>query len=192
MLGIRALGRALVERAAEVTARDVTEVGVLGLREEAGAATGELATKGIKVEESLDLKDARNALGNPIHDIYTDPLNVAPADVAPVRPSAITPPTNRGGLRTAMGEPPPGLANPQVHHDLPWTLRDWFAGEGRGLNVNDPAFGRWVSGTPPGGHQRWTAAFEAEWRGFIGRNPNASRQEALGFMNHLRADPRFH
>jgi hypothetical protein len=106
-------------------------------------------------------------------------------------PPATTPPTDRGGLRTAMGQAPPDLPNPQAHHDLPWVFREWFAGAGRGLNVNDPAFGRWVSGTPPGNHQRWTAAFEAEWRTFIQRNPNATRQEVLDLMHELRGDPRF-
>lgn len=66
-----------------------------------------------------------------------------------------------------------------------------MAGEGRGLNVNDPAFGRWVEGTPPGGHQRWTPAFRGEWDAFIEANPNATRQQVLDFMNRLRADPRF-
>ncbi len=132
-------------------------------------------------------------LGGPLGPDNTPVPNepTGPGPEEAPRPAAITPPTNRGGLRAAMGHPPAGLPNPQAHHDLPWTLRDWFAGEGRGLNVNDPAFGRWVSGTPPGSHQRWTPAFEAEWRGFIQRNTNASRQEVLDFMNQLRADPRF-
>jgi hypothetical protein len=129
-------------------------------------------------------------LGPKPFDVSGIPPEGLPPQVAP-RPPAITPPTNRGGLRAGMGEPPAGLANPNAQHDLPWTFRDWFAGNGRGLNVNDSAYGRWVSGTPPGNHQRWSAAFEAEWGGFIQRNPNASRQEALDFMNQLRADPRF-
>ncbi len=104
---------------------------------------------------------------------------------------AITPPTNRGGLRAALGEPPASMANPQAQHDLPWTFRKWFAGEGRGLNVNDPAFGRWVSGTPPGSHQRWSAQFEAQWRQFIVDNPGATRQHVLDFMSGLRSDVRF-
>jgi RHS repeat-associated protein len=109
----------------------------------------------------------------------------------PGRVPGIPPPTNRGGLRPAMGQPPDGLRNPQAHHDLPWTYREWFAAEGRGLNVNDPAHGRWVSGTPPGDHQRWSGQFEAEWRDFIGRFPDADRQSVLDFMNQLRIDPRF-
>lgn len=104
---------------------------------------------------------------------------------------AITAPTNRGGLRTAMGNPPRGLANSQAHHDLPWDFRDWFAREGRGLNVNDPAFGRWVSGSPPGGHQAWSDAFNREWRSFINRNPDATRAQVIDFMLQLRNDPRF-
>jgi hypothetical protein len=108
---------------------------------------------------------------------------------APNRLPPITQPTNRGGLRQAMGQPPAGMTNPNAHHDLPWTFRDWFAQ--RGLNVNDPRFGRWVEGTPPGGHQRWSAAFDAEWRQFKDRFPNATADDVIAFMNRLRSDPRF-
>jgi hypothetical protein len=110
-------------------------------------------------------------------------------DDAPDRLPPITPPTNRGGLRQAMGQPPAGMTNPNAHHDLPWTMRDWFAQ--RGLNVNYPRFGRWVEGTPPGGHQRWSAEFDAEWRQFRLDNPGATADEVIAFMNRLRTDPRF-
>jgi len=109
--------------------------------------------------------------------------------LAPNKLPPITPPTNRGGLRQAMEQPPTGMTNPNAHHDLPWTFRDWFAR--RGLNVNDPRFGRWVEGTPPGEHQRWSAAFDAEWRQFIDRFPNATADDVISFMNQLRSDPRF-
>jgi RHS repeat-associated protein len=111
------------------------------------------------------------------------------ASIAPNSLPPVTPPTNRGGLRQAMGQPPPGMTNPNAHHDLPWTFRDWFAR--RGLNVNDPRFGRWVEGTPPGEHLRWSAEFEAEWRKFKDRFPSASAKDVIAFMNRLRTDPRF-
>ena len=99
-------------------------------------------------------------------------------------------PTNRRGLRDAMGAPPPGMTNPQAQHDLPWALREWFAKHG--LNVNDPWFGRWIEGTPPGGHQRWTREFQNEWEDFIRKKGDgATREEILEFMERLRGDPRF-
>jgi hypothetical protein len=104
---------------------------------------------------------------------------------------AITASTNRSGLRAAMGNPPEGMKNPQAQHDLPWTFRDWFAAEGRGLNVNDPAHGRWVEGTPPGEHQRWSYEFEQEWHTYIRDYPYATRNQVLNHMNVLRNDSRF-
>jgi len=106
----------------------------------------------------------------------------------------IASPTNRGALREAMlrqGKPPASMANPQAHHDLPWTFKDWFAKPERGLDVNDPRFGRWVEGTPPGRHQNWSQAYEDEWRTFIARFPQATREQVLEFLNRLRTDPRF-
>jgi RHS repeat-associated protein len=102
---------------------------------------------------------------------------------------AIKPPTDRGGLRKAMEKagikPPPGMKSPQAHHDLPWRFKDWFAAERRGLNVNDPQFGRWVEGTPPGQHQVWTRAYEDAWTEWILKNQNATRQQVLDFLNQL-------
>ncbi len=103
----------------------------------------------------------------------------------------ITAPTNRAGLRKAMGQPPAEMANPNAHHDLPWKYKDWFAGPNRGLNVNDAQFGRWVEGRPPGGHQKWTSVFETEWQQFISRNRNANANDVIDFMNNLRNDMRF-
>ncbi|MGQ9683061.1 MAG: hypothetical protein ACUVX9_11025 [Anaerolineae bacterium] len=105
--------------------------------------------------------------------------------------SAIDPPTDRSGLRHAMGEPPHGMVNPQAQHDLPWDFREWFAGEGRGLNVNDPSYGRWVEGNPPGRHQNWSREYNLERKDFIAQNPNASRSDVLGFLDQLRASGRF-
>jgi RHS repeat-associated protein len=106
-------------------------------------------------------------------------------------PEAIDPPASPGGLRRAMGQPPPNMSKPQAHHNLPWKFRAWFAGRGRGLNVNDPQFGRWVEGTPPGEHQRWTSAYNMEWERFIQQNPSATRPEVLDFMNQLLSSGRF-
>jgi RHS repeat-associated protein len=103
----------------------------------------------------------------------------------------IVPPSDRGGLRRAMGTPPTEMTNPQAHHDLPWNIRDWFAGVRRGLNVNDPNFGRWVEGTPPGQHQTWSRAFSEAWQAFKEANPNADRWEVLDFLKQLRSSGRY-
>jgi RHS repeat-associated protein len=100
-------------------------------------------------------------------------------------PGSIRPPINRGGLRRHLGAPPSDLVNPQAHHNLPWEHRDYFAGPGRGLNVNDAAFGRWVEGTPPGLHQNWSRRYGRAWAAWISENPNASRQEVLNFLQSL-------
>lgn len=88
-----------------------------------------------------------------------------------------------------MGKPPAHLRNPQAHHDLVWKHRDKF--ERAGLDVNDPAHGRWVEGGPVGDHQKWSSAFEKEWDDFFARNPDPSKEEILERMNQLRVDPRF-
>ena len=98
---------------------------------------------------------------------------------------AVAPPTNRAGLRHAMGQPPSGMNTPQAHHNLPWDFREWLAGPRRGLNVNDPNFGRWVEGTPPGPHQVWHAEYNAAWSTFIESNPNADRWQVLTFLRYL-------
>ena len=104
---------------------------------------------------------------------------------------AIQPPTDRRGLRRAMGSPPSDLTNPQAHHNLPWRLREWFAGEGRGLSVNDPAYGRWVEGTPPGPHQTWSNEYDLAWQGFRDASPAASRNQVLAFLSELLSSGRF-
>jgi RHS repeat-associated protein len=103
----------------------------------------------------------------------------------------ISPPTRHRGLRNAMSPPPSGMTNPQAHHDLPWEFRDWFAGPRRGLNVNDPRFGQWVEGTPPGLHQNWTRAYSDAWRTFIENNPTADRWQVMAFLRRLLSSGRF-
>ncbi len=110
--------------------------------------------------------------------------NGGPIDIPP-----ILAPTNRKGLRKAMGDPPPEMVNPNAHHDLSWNYKEWFAS--RGLDVNDPRFGRWVEGNPPGTNQTWSDKFDREWADFIRRNPQATEAKILDFMNQLRIDPRF-
>lgn len=57
--------------------------------------------------------------------------------------SRIEVPKSQDGLKKAMKR---RVAKPgdlfDAHHDLPWSEREWFAKHG--VNVNNPAFGRWV------------------------------------------------
>jgi hypothetical protein len=88
-------------------------------------------------------------------------------------------PTKHGDLRARMGEPPfPGA---EAHHELPWELKDWFAK--RGLNVNDPAYGKWVD---PVAHDQWTPAYRNEWIQYINDKPNATKAEVLLKLRWIR------
>jgi hypothetical protein len=97
----------------------------------------------------------------------------------------------KGGLRARMGDPPSGMLRPQAHHDLPQAPRFKPHWDRAGLDIDDPAFGRWVEGGPVGDHQKWSAEFNQEWDDFFRRFPEASREQILEQMNRLRGDPRF-
>ncbi|HWE95558.1 MAG TPA: PKD domain-containing protein, partial [Tepidisphaeraceae bacterium] len=93
-------------------------------------------------------------------------------------------PTNRNLLAENLGAPPARFTNPQAHHDLPWTFKDWFAAHG--IDVNQAQYGRWVEGTPPGGdpanwrfHQGWTPRFNSDWSAFIEAETAADRAGRL-------------
>jgi len=94
----------------------------------------------------------------------------------------ISAPTNRNGLRNALGEKP--YAEAQAHHNLPWNFKEWFAN--RGLNVNDPQFGSWVKGGGNGGHQSWSKAFDNIWKNFINKNLDASASDVIDFYNAVK------
>lgn len=85
------------------------------------------------------------------------------------------------------------MTKPESHHDLPQEFRDEFSA--RGLDIEDPAYGRWVEGGPGGGHQRWSREFNKEWREFFRRfpesGPGPTREQVLDRMRELRTDPRF-
>jgi hypothetical protein len=103
----------------------------------------------------------------------------------------INPPTNRSGLRNAMPAHPSNMQNPQAHHDLPWTFKDWFAGSRRGLDVNNPNFGRWVEGTPPGPHQVWHGEYNTAWQTFIDNYPHADKWQVLHYLSQLLSSGKF-
>jgi hypothetical protein len=81
--------------------------------------------------------------------------------------------------------------NPQAHHDLPQApdlQKQW---KRVGLDNNDPKYGRWVEGGSQGDHQKWSYAFNQEWRNFFDQYPEATEDQILQQMNKLRNDPRF-
>ena len=58
--------------------------------------------------------------------------------------------------------------------------------DGAGLDINDPAYGRWVQGSPQGKHQNWSHSFNKEWDEFFEEFPKASREQILKKMDELR------
>lgn len=95
-------------------------------------------------------------------------------------------PTNRNGLKNRMldigpapswGRSVRGPSGKQqitarAHHDFPWKEREWFAEHG--IDVNDPAFGRWVSETDHVQfHNATTPKYNDFWDQFISKeDPN--------------------
>src|SRR5208282_2440246 len=69
----------------------------------------------------------------------------------------------KGSLRDRLADPPSNLKNPEAHHDLPQAPRFQEQWDRAGLDVNDPANGRWVEGGPQGNHQKWSYQFNKEW-----------------------------
>jgi hypothetical protein len=76
----------------------------------------------------------------------------------------IKPPRWRNGLKYKMKRLAPGdiPKGHKAHHDFVWAEKDWFAR--RGIDVNNPAFGRWV---PDELHKKWhnqEPKFNDYWR----------------------------
>ncbi len=89
-------------------------------------------------------------------------------------------------LRALRPDPPAGVVKPQWHHDLPQAREFQHHWERVGLNIEDPAYGRWVEGGPVGNHQKWSYEFNKEWREFFKANPKATREEILRKMYEMR------
>ena len=93
---------------------------------------------------------------------------------------------SKGTLRDRLGDPPSWMKNAHAHHDLPQAKRFQDHWKRVGLDINDPAYGRWVQGGPQGSHQSWSRAFNEEWRSFFKQNSQATREEILKHMEKLR------
>jgi hypothetical protein len=94
-------------------------------------------------------------------------------------------------LKDRLGKPPPYLKNPEAHHDLPQAPRFQGQWNRAGLDINDPAYGRWVEGPGKSNHRGWSYDFNKEWDDFFKQKPQATRQQILDKMNELRNNPRF-
>jgi hypothetical protein len=72
----------------------------------------------------------------------------------------------RGMLRTAMENLSPSPSSLHAaHHDFPWAQKEWFARHG--IDVNNPAFGRWIKKDRHGSwHGNQGGEFNAWWREF--------------------------
>jgi len=105
------------------------------------------------------------------------------------KPIAELPPGQIKPLKENLGPKPSSMTKPQAHHDMPQSLRDQF--KKAGFNIEDPRFGRWVEGGPVGNHQKWSKAFNDEWRQFFETNRNPSYDDVINKTNQLRQDPRF-
>ncbi len=155
----------------------------------AAAQVPDVIRAGQAAEKVFQFSESNGDLGTGLPD-------VASSDNSQGNPiPGIKPPSNYGGLRDAMLnaglEPPSSMATPQAHHNLPWSLKDWFAGPGRGLNINDPQFGRWISGGPQGPHQRWSSKYNRAWQTFQQQNPHATRKQVLDYLQNLLDSGRF-
>jgi hypothetical protein len=82
-------------------------------------------------------------------------------DSGPVR---VPPENERGKLARAMHNVTPRPSSiHEAHHDFPWAQRRWFAD--RGIDVNNPAYGRWVKKEEHRGWHGWQGGeFNAWWR----------------------------
>ncbi len=66
----------------------------------------------------------------------------------------------------------------EAHHDFPWAQRRWFSDHG--IDVNDPAFGRWVKKEEHRGWHGWRGGeFNAWWRAVEAEEIAAREQGGL-------------
>ena len=95
----------------------------------------------------------------------------------------------RGGrlsLRKRMeAEGPPPFRGAEAHHDLPQALRDRF--EAKGLDIDDPAYGRWVRKHE---HRQWSREFGDQWQEFF-RDGDPTREQIIAKMEQLRDTGRY-
>lgn len=72
----------------------------------------------------------------------------------------------------------------QVHHVLPFALRDRFAG--LGIDANDAA--KWGAYWPKDSHQKLWYEYQQRWIEWLDAHPNASEDEVAQFVLKLGVD----
>ena len=99
---------------------------------------------------------------------------------------------SRDTLRARMTKSvpkPADMVKAEAHHELPWELKKWF--NEKGLDPNDPQFGRWVKGSPYGPHQKWSSKFSDAWSEYMESSPDASADDIVRFLEQLRSGGTF-
>ena len=86
------------------------------------------------------------------------------------------------------------FATAEAHHDFPWQFQQWFAKHG--LDVNEPAFGRWVSEFDHiAWHNKMMPKFNDFWDNFwqqeriqiMNGGPPFTKQEIIDKLAEARA-----
>ena len=78
------------------------------------------------------------------------------------------------------------MKNAQAHHILPQKLAAQF--DKLGVNVNDPHWGAWVEGTPPGTHQNWSAGYNDVWGRWLRENSGATIEQIVAQAQKMAAE----
>ncbi len=141
--------------------------GFLKIRKLSGHVTDELDPAGIEALKQLYRENDLMVMGITMDEFsFSENLRRSLSTSG----GPITAPTEHSGLRKAMEElGPKPTGKFTAHHDFPWEFKDRFAR--RGIDVNNPAFGRWVTE-----YDHWTwhsgpfgigGQFHNEWRIFF-------------------------
>lgn len=112
----------------------------------------------------------------------------------------------RARAKRLKGDPPPGMVNPQIHHDCPLEFQEWFLAHG--IDINDPQFTRYIPQSAhgnilhikdppytPANTGTYGGRWNAEWKAFIDAEDTTTigggytREQVIQFMESLRASP---
>jgi len=70
----------------------------------------------------------------------------------------------------------------EAHHVLPQTSEFMNFFKSKGFNVHDPRFGTWVEKQT---HAKWSYEYNAYWRDYIRKYPDASPEQVLNYARTL-------
>ncbi len=108
----------------------------------------------------------------------------AKLDDPQIRRESVDPPTDRGGLRKNMGDPPG--EGYHAHHMLPWKFKEYFAKAG--LDVNDPQYGSWIKEER---HLGFSYDYNQKWGEFIAEHPLSDKTNILNYLDELNNTGRY-